>query len=146
MIKESEIDELSPSLNGLRIAWLLACWQAEHLIEGEASTYQIVDPNNLKEVVKMTKKEEIDAFTSKIIHSQTKTMILGKNMYVMTQSLRRGDGPYLPHSLSVMNMYNKVISGSKWVVVVVKNLMAILITIAKGTKVSHIVAAMWFPQ
>ena len=61
----------------------------------------------------MTKKEEIDAFSSKIIHGQIKTMLLGNNMHVMTQSLRGGDGPHLPLSLSVVNMYTKVISGSK---------------------------------
>ena len=74
----------------------------------------------------MTKNEEIDAFSSKIIHNQMKTMLLGNNMHVMTQSLKGGDGPHLCHSLSVVNMYTEVISGSKWVAVVVKNLMAIL--------------------
>ena len=56
-------------------------------------------------------------------------------MHVMTQSLKGGDGPHLPHSLSVVNTYTEVISESKWVTVVVKNLMAIPITIAKGVKV-----------
>ena len=55
-------------------------------------------------------------------------------MHVMTQALIRGDGPHLPHSLSVVNMYTKVISRHKQVVVVVKNLMAVLITIIKGVK------------
>ena len=61
----------------------------------------------------MTKKEEIDAFVSKIIHGQTKSMLLGNNMHVMTQSLKGGDGPQLPHSLSVVNTYTEVISRSK---------------------------------
>ena len=59
----------------------------------------------------------------------------------MTQSLKGGDGPHLPLGLSVVNTYNKVISGSKWVAVVVKNLVAILITITKGVKVTQVVAA-----
>ena len=33
VIKESEIDELSASLNRSRMAHLLACWQAELLIK-----------------------------------------------------------------------------------------------------------------
>ena len=89
----------------------------------------------------MTKKKEIDAFSSKIVHGWMKAMFLGNNMHVMTQSLMGGDGPHLPHSLSVVNMYTKVISGSKWVMVVVKNLMAVLITIAKAIKVTQVVAA-----
>ena len=75
-----------------------------------------VDLTDLKEVaVKMTKKEEIDAFSSKIIHGQMKTMLLGNNMHVILSLLKGGDGPHLPHGLSVVNIYTKVISGSKQV-------------------------------
>ena len=110
MIKESEISELLASLNGSRMAQLLVCWQAELSIQQEAAINQ-TDPTNVKVVVKMTKKE-INSFSSKIIHSQMKTMLLGNNIHVMTQSLKGGDGLQLPHSLSV-NLYTKVISGSK---------------------------------
>ena len=51
------------------------------------------------------------------------------------------DWPYLPHGFYVMNMYTKVISGSRWVAVVVKSLTAASITIAKGIKVAQAVAA-----
>ena len=34
-------------------------------------------------------------------------------MYVMTQVLKEGDGPHLPHSLSVVNTYIEAILGSK---------------------------------
>ena len=105
-----------------------------------------MDPTDLKDAVKTTKKEEIDAFSSKIIHGQMKMMLLENNMHVMTQSLKGGDGPHLPHSLSVVNMYTEVISESKPVAVVVKNLMAILITIAKGIKVAQVVAVNAVPQ
>ena len=132
VIKESEINELLVSLNGSRIAQLLACWWAELLIQKEMVTNQAVDPTDLNEVVKTTKKEEVDAFSSKIIHGWMKTLLLGNNMYVMTQSLKGGDGPHLPHGLSVVNTYTEVISGSRWVVVVVKNLTAASITIIHG--------------
>ena len=62
-------------------------------------------------------------------------------MHVMTQSLKGGDGPHSPHGLSVVNMYTEVISGNKQVAVVVKNLMATPITIAKSIKVTQVVAA-----
>ena len=105
-----------------------------------------MDPTDLKEAVKTTKKEEIDVFSSKIIHGQMKTMLLGNNMHVTTQSLKGGDGPHLPHDLSVVNTYTEVISGSKWVAVVVKNLMAIPIAITEGVKVTQVVAANAVPQ
>ena len=73
-------------------------------------------------------------------------MFLGSNMHVMMQALKGGDGPCLPHGLSVMNTYTNVTTGSKWVAVVVKNLTASLITITKGIKVSQVVAANVVPQ
>ena len=95
------------------MAWLLACWQVELSIQGEATTHQTVDPIDLMEEVQMTKKEEIDAFSSNIIHSQMKTMLLGNNTHVMTQGLKGGDGPHLHYGLSLVKMYNKLISRGK---------------------------------
>ena len=141
MIKESEINELSASLNGSRMAQLLAYQQAELSIQGEATIHQTVDLTNSKEMVKMTKEEEIGTFSSTIIHGQMKTMLLRSNMHVMTQALKECDGPHLPHDLSVVNTYTELISGSKQVEVVVKNLMTIPISIPMGVKVTHIVAA-----
>ena len=87
----------------------------------------------------MTKKEGADAFSSKVIHGQMKTLLLGHSMHVMTQSLKGDDGPHLHHGLSVVNIYTQVISGSKQVAVVVKNLTATPITIAKDVKVAHVI-------
>ena len=127
--------------------WLSsACWWAGISIQRETTANQTVDLTNLKEVVKMTKKEEIDAFSSKIIHDQMKTMLLGNNMHALAQSLKEGDGSHLPHGLSVVNIYTKVIPGSKQVAVVMNNLMAILITIFKGIEVTKVLAANAVPQ
>ena len=41
------------------------------------------DQTDLNEAVKMTKKEAIDVFSSKIIHAQTKAMFLGSNLHMM---------------------------------------------------------------
>ena len=68
MIKESKIDELSASLNGSRISHLLACHKAELSVKSKAATNQTVDLTDLNEAVNTTKKEEIDAFSSKIVH------------------------------------------------------------------------------
>ena len=61
----------------------------------------------------MIEREEIDAFLSKIIHGQTKTMLLGNNMCVMIQTLEKGEEPCMPHGLSVVNTYTKMTTGSK---------------------------------
>ena len=73
-------------------------------------------------------------------------MLWGNNMHIMTQSLKRGDGPHLPHGLSVANMYTKVISRSRWVAVVVQNLLVIPVTITKGVKVTQVIAVNAVPQ
>ena len=86
MFKENEIDELSASLNGLRISHLLACHGAELSIRSEMAANQTMCLTDLNKPVKMIKKEEIDAFSSKIIHAQTKTIFLGGNMHVKTQT------------------------------------------------------------
>ena len=83
----------------------------------------------------------MEAFYSNIIHGQTKTLLLENNMHIMTQPLTGGDGPHLVHGLNVVNMCTEVISGSKQVAVVVKNLTAALITVTKGNKVTQVVAA-----
>ena len=113
MIKESEIDELLASLNVLRISHLLACHQVELSIGSEMAANQTLGPTNLNEAVKMIKKEEIDAFSSKIINAQTKTIFLGSNMHVMTHTLEEGDGPCFPHGMSVMNTYTEMTTRSK---------------------------------
>ena len=60
-------------------------------------------------------------------------------MHIMMQSLEGFDG-CLPHSMSVMNTYTEMTTGSKRVAVVVKNLTATLITIVKGIKVTQVVS------
>ena len=102
MIKESGIDELSISLNGLRISHLLACHQVDLSIKSETTENHTKDPTDLNKAVRMAKKERMDAFSSKIIHAQTKTMFLGSNMYVMMQALRERNASCLPHRLRVM--------------------------------------------
>ena len=89
----------------------LTCW---HLIEQELSigskeaANQTMDLTNLNEAVKTMKKENIDAFSSKILHTWTKTMSLGSNMHVMMQSLEEEEGCCLPHGWSVMNLYTEM--------------------------------------
>ena len=78
MFKESKIDELSTSLNGLRIAQLLACCQAELSAKSNATAPPTGDLINLKEVIQTTKREEIDAFLSMIIHGQVQNLAPGK--------------------------------------------------------------------
>ena len=94
----------------------------------------------MNEAVKSTKHEEVEAFSSKIVHSHTKTVLLGSNMYIMTQAPGRGKEPCLPHDLSVVNTYTEMTTGGRCVAIVIKNQLAALIVIGKGIKVAWVVA------
>ena len=146
VIKKNEIDKLVVSQNGLRISHLLACHQAELSIESEAAVNHTMDLTDLNKAVKMTKKEEIDAFSSNIMHAWAKTVFLGSNMHMMTQTPEEGNGFHLPHWVSVMNTYTKMVTGCKWVAAMVKNLTSNLITIAKGVRIAQVVAVNAIPQ
>ena len=95
-IKENEIDELSVSLNWLRISYLLAGFQAELSLKNDATASPIPDPTDLKKAVKTMEQEEIGAFSSKIVHGCTKVVLLGNNRYVMTQAPGKGEEPCFP--------------------------------------------------
>ena len=80
------------------------------------------------------------------MQARTRTMHLGSNMHIMMQTLKGVDGSCLLHGLSVRNIYTKMTIRSMWVAVMVKNLTAALITIAKGIKVTQVVAVNVVPQ
>ena len=61
-------------------------------------------------------------------------------MYRMTQAPEKGEKPCLPHGLCVANTYTEMTTGSKHVAIVIKNQMAVLITISKGFKITWVVA------
>ena len=80
VIKESEIDELSVSLNGSRISHLLTGHQAELSLKNVTTTRSIPDPTDLNEAVETMKLEEVVAFLSQIVHGCTKTVLWGNNI------------------------------------------------------------------
>ena len=96
----------------------------------------IPDLTDLNEAMKTMKQEEIEALLSKIIHAHTRTVLLGNNMYVMTQAPEKGEELCLSHGLSVANAYTEMTTGSKHVTTVMKNQIAAPIIISKGVKVT----------
>ena len=92
------------------------------------------------------KLEEIDAFSSKVVHGCTKTVLLGNKMHVMIQAPGKGEEPSLPHGLSIVNTYTEMTTGSRQVTTVIKNPMAVPIVIGKGVKITQVVAAKYSPS
>ena len=145
VIKESEIDGLPVSLNVSRISHLLAGCQAELSLKNDSTASPMPDLTDLNEAVKTMKWEEIEAFSSKIVHGYIKMVLLGNNMYVMTQAPEKGKEPCLPHGLSMANTFTEIITGSRHVAVVIKNQTAVPIIISKGIKVTWVVPAQSLP-
>ena len=103
-----------------------------------------MDPTDLKEVVKMIKNEEDGPFLSKIIHTQTKTMLLGSNMHVMMQTLENGDRPCLPH-LSIMNTYTENIHREQVSCDLGEESNTALVTITRGVMIAQVMGAIAIP-
>ena len=72
-------------------------------------------------------------------------MLLGNNMYIMTQAPEKGEEPCLPHSLSMVNTYTEITTGSRCVAIVINNQTAAMIIVGKGVKVTQVVAASRVP-
>ena len=68
-------------------------------------------------------------------------MLLGNNIYVMTQAPEKGEEPCLSHGLSMVNTYTEMATGNKHVAIVIKPQTAAPITISKGVKITWVVAA-----
>ena len=82
------------------------------------------------------KLESIEASLSKIAHGCTKMVLLGNNMYIMTQAPEKGEEPCLPHGLHVVNTCTELTTGSRCVTVVIKNQTAVPINFSKGIKIA----------
>ena len=141
MIKESEIDELSVSLNGLWISHLLAYHQAELSIWSETSANQTMGLADLNEAVKIIKKEEINTFCQRSYIPRQRSCFWAATYLWWCRPWQGGDRPCLPHCLNIMHAYTEMTTGSKWVAVIVKNLTAALIIITKQVKITQVVAA-----
>ena len=145
VIKLSEIDELSVSLSGLRKSCLLAGHQVEISPKNSTTTSPIPYLTDLIKAMKTTKWEEIEAFSSKIIHGHTRIVLQDNNMSVMTQAPEKGKEACLPHDLSVANTYSEMTMESKHVAIVIKKQTAALIIIGKGVWVTQVEAANSMP-
>ena len=110
-------------------------------LKNDTTTSQTPGLTYFNEAVKTMKGKEIEAFSSKIVHGHTKIVLLGKNMYIMTQAPEKGEEPCLPHVLSVVDTCTEMTTGSRNVTVVITNQTAVPFIIGKGVKVIQVVAA-----
>ena len=72
-------------------------------------------------------------------------VLLGNNIYVMTQAIGKKEEPCLPHNLSMINTNTEMTTESRHISVVIKNQTTVLIIIGKDIKVIWVVAVKRVP-
>ena len=143
IIKEKEIDTLMMPWVNAWVAHLLVVQWATATIED--SKPEESDPSDFDEIVTTKEAETIDAFSSWVIHAKMKMAQRGEGINVMTQVLCVEDGS-LPQGLMVQNTYTGLCSGSKNVIVVVRNSTAYPKTLRKKTPVARAVTVTQIPE
>ena len=125
-----------------QVAYLLASgWATATIEDGKPEES---DPGGYNEIFITKDTKTIDAFSSHVIHTKMRTAYTGEGINVMTQALCVEDRS-LPHGLMVQNVYTKLHSGSKNVVVV-RNSTAYLQTLRKKTPVVRTVMVTQIPE
>ena len=105
------------------------------------------DPLDLDEKVLLTDKCTIPGFQSIIAHGRTqRMMMMGNRLNVMTQAPYPDDKADLPNRLCVMRTYTELKDGSQNVSVVLQNLTAWPIHLARGWVIGQVAAVNAVPE
>ena len=144
IIKESEMDELSTPRATAKLATQLSLQKAEvneQLWDNVAT--KPIDLLNLNEILRMKEKEEIEPFSTWIIHRRLRLRLMGHKMHVMTTALVEGEGT-TPYGLQVQNVYTDLRDGSNSVLVVSKTTRKAVV-LNKGIAFAKVVATNEIP-
>ena len=105
------------------------------------------DPLDLDEKVLLADQCTIPGFQSVIAHGRTqRTMMMGHRLNAMTQAPYSDDKADLPNGLYIMRTYTELKDGSRSVSVVLRNLTAQPIHLARGRMIGRVAAANAVPE
>ena len=105
------------------------------------------DPLDLNEKVLLTDKCTIPGFQSVIAHGHTqRMMMMGNRLNIMTQAPYPEDKADLPNGPYVMRTYTKLKDGSRNVSLVLRNLTAWPIYLARGQLIGRVATANAIPE
>ena len=90
-----------------------------------------------EETVKLKDKITIRPFETSIVKAKTDTIMTGGRLHVLVHSLDAKNNK-LPNGLEVSAMYTDLKRGSKFMPVVLRNMMGSDITLNKGDKVAWV--------
>ena len=150
-MKESEIHEAPSEWQTARVTFewmqgfqLRQTSLAERL---KFPTNTAEDPLDLDKKVLLTDKCMIPGFQSLVTHGRTQnTMMMGHRLNIMTQAPYPDDKADLPNGLYVMRTYTELKDGSQSVSIVLRNLTARPIHLARGRVMGQVVATNAVPD
>ena len=150
-MKESEMHNAPTEWQMARVAYEWAqSFQFRQASLGERlkfPTNTAEDPLDLDEKVLLTDKCTIPGLQSIIAHGRTqRTMMMGNQLNVMTQAPYPEDKADLPNGLYVMRTYTELKDGSRNVSLVLRNLTAQAIYLARGRLIGRVAAANAVPE
>ena len=150
-MKESEIHEAPSEWQAARVTFE---WKQGFQLRRASLAERFKFPTNtaedrldLDEKVLLIDKCTIPGFQSIIAHGRTQnTMMMGHRLNVMTQVPYPDDKADLPNGLYVMRTYTELKDGSRSVSIVLRNLTARSIHLARGWVMGRVVAANAVPD
>ena len=145
-MKESGIHNAPTEWQAVRVTYeCMQDFQFRHMVLGEGINYLTnitQDPINLDNKILLTNKCWIPGFQAVVVHGQMQsTMMMGHHLNVMTQVPYPDDKADLPNGLYIMRTYTELKDGSWSIAVVLWNLTAWPIHLARGRVVGQVMAA-----
>ena len=132
-----------PWANASMVHLLSVCRVTTMVVDNE--TTETASSNGYDEVVFMRNTETIDTFSSNVLPTKVEQNYIGECINIMTQVLWITDDS-LPQGLTIPNAYTELPTGSKNVVMVVRNSTAYPQMLQKKTPVARAVAATAVPE
>ena len=149
-MKESEManapEEWQKAKSAYKFVYFAA--QYEGLVDAEKMpTKTRQNPVHLCEKVMLKKKYTIPAFSTQVVHCQTKwTMMIGYCLHFMTQAPYLEDEAHLPNGVYILKTHTELKDGSQNVTIILHSLMGKSVHLASGRVVARVLAANIIPE
>ena len=150
-MRETEMHEAPMAWQQIKTAYEITndilAFKATYEPETPFPTNTGKNPTDLDEVIHLSEKFELPAFSSMIVKGRTKdTMMMGEKLRVMTQAPYFDDEANLPNGLYVCRTYTELKDGSRNVNLVVRNGTSRPISMSGGRIIGRVVAANLVPE
>ena len=149
-MKESEMENAPEAWQSTQHTYEFANYTVQLDLEdysGPMPTNTGENPTDLDELILLKNKTTIPAFESIILHCRThRMMMMGYKLHIMTQATYPKDRANLPNGVYVVKTYTELHDGSRYVLIVLRNLMGNPVHLPARRPVAWVVAANAIPD